>query len=464
LFDTLGKKEQFQPLLAFENNAPAEEAPLDLPLEEIAEPPPPSSIAKKLFWLKMSIVMGTLFIAESSRGLVVPSLFLYIASMGGDARMVGIAVGGFSVGRLVGGVLFGWWFNRFGGKWALACCLFVSILGNILYALGPVTHIYALIASRIITGFSTGILSVVRAVVAEMTTTEQRTKFMALSSAVQFLGFAIVPGLGAALAQIDFSVGKVPVDQFTSPGYLLVIVNTVMLAIVVVFYPLPKSQVECQLKEIVAQIPKDVQVTPFENNRRLLIVGATTFIAFNLIGRGVLALLETVGAPVFLDAWGEQVDDVDPVQDTASMMLGLGLAGLVVYFLIDPLRRVLTEESLLAGSFCLIGGGSLFLIRWGGSVGLWRFIIGAGMIWSLGSPISQTLVISAFSKMLGGKPQGTMMGWIGSAGSIGRIVFPFLSGFLGNDLSFIISAVVCFLSAAAVVVYSWWVKKNRSVY
>jgi len=185
LNDTLSKNaEHFEPLLAFENNAPAEESHLDLGINSDdvpePEPAPPSVVNRKLFWLKMGIVMLTLFVAESSRGLVVPSLFLYISSLGGDARMVGIAVGGFSVGRLVGGILFGWWFNRFGGKLALACCLLVSVIGNILYALGPVTNIYILILSRVITGFSTGILSVVRAVIAEMTTTEQRTKFMAL--------------------------------------------------------------------------------------------------------------------------------------------------------------------------------------------------------------------------------------------------------------------------------------------
>jgi len=278
------------------------------------------------------------------------------------------------------------------------------------------------------------------------------------------LGFAIVPGAGALLVYIDFNIGALPIDQFTSPGYILTFINAIMFVVVMIFYPPLKSNDEIQLKEVIAQIPKDAQVTPFQSNRRLLMVGIATFIAFNLIGRGVLALLETVGAPVFLDAWGETTDDVDPVQDTASMMLGLGVAGLVVYFLIDPLRRFLTEEQLLATSFVLIGSGSLFLIRYNGSVGLARFIIGAAMIWSLGSPISQTLVISAFSKMLGGKPQGTMMGWIGSAGSIGRIVFPFLSGFLGNDLSFIISAIVCFISAGGVFAYSYWVKKNRSVY
>ena len=39
-------------------------------------------------------------------------------------------------------------------------------------------------------------------------------------------------------------------------------------------------------------------------------------------------------------------------------------------------------------------------------------------------------MVSAFSKILGGKPQGLAMGWIGSAGSLGRIVSPPIKAWL----------------------------------
>jgi hypothetical protein len=63
-----------------------------------------------------------------------------------------------------------------------------------------------MIFSRILTGFGTGIpssfhfshllgvLSPVRACIADITTPSQRVKFFGLSSAVQFIGFAIMPG------------------------------------------------------------------------------------------------------------------------------------------------------------------------------------------------------------------------------------------------------------------------------
>jgi len=190
-------------------------------------------------------------------------------------------------------------------------------------------------------------------------------------------------------------------------------------------------------------------------------IGACVFIGLNFVARGVLALLETTGAPVFMDAWNDR--DEDTVKDTSNMMLILGMAGLVVFAVIDWLERYIPEHWLLSVSFLMIGAGGLFLFDYTGQgVNLAQFIIGASLIWSLGSPIAQTIILSAFSKIIGSKPQGAMMGWIGSAGSVGRIVFPLLGGFLGNNPSFLVSAATSFLCAFAVLIYTWAIRRARA--
>lgn len=37
-------------------------------------------------------------------------------------------------------------------------------------------------------------------------------------------------------------------------------------------------------------------------------------------------------------------------------------------------------------------------------------------------------VLGLFSKVVGAQPQGTLMGWFGSAGALARTVFPVLAG------------------------------------
>ena len=48
------------------------------------------------------------------------------------------------------------------------------------------------------------------------------------------------------------------------------------------------------------------------------------------------------------------------------------------------------------------------------------------LVWSVGCPITTAVVVAAFSKLLGGRPQGTLMGLLGSAASVSRIILPLL--------------------------------------
>lgn len=406
------------------------------------------------FWNSMIIVLLCLFIAEASRGLVAPSLWLYIKHLGGDKRFLGYVVGTYSAGRLIGSILLGWWYNKRGAKEVLIVSLVCSIIGNVMYSLSSVTNLWMIFISRTLVGFGTGILSVVRAFVAESTTKEQRLRFIAYSAAVQFIGFAVVPGGGALLTMIDFHIGSVPIDKFTSAGYVLAIVN--LLIALLVLFRLPKTKPKPE--EESASTTKEV--LPDQSNKRLVYIGVGLFIFLNFVARGVLALLETVGPPVFLEAWND--DSTDAVGTTSTMMLILGLIGLVIFFLIDYVQKILREPILLVFGFVITTLGCLLLINYNEPerITLVQFLVGAGLVWSIGAPVTQTLVISTFSKILGTKPQGTWMGWIGSAASVGRIITPTLSGF-GINESLIISAIASFICSIAVVIYYYLVKLDR---
>ena len=63
-----------------------------------------------------------------------------------------------------------------------------------------------------------------------------------------------------------------------------------------------------------------------------------------------------------------------------------------------------------------------------------RFEAGLSMVWALGYPLSQTVVVSALSKVLSKEQQGLWMGNLASAGSAGRIVAPTVAGFVYNSM------------------------------
>merc|ERR1711865_388365 len=62
----------------------------------------------------------------------------------------------------------------------------------------------------------------------------------------------------------------------------------------------------------------------------------------------------------------------------------------------------------------------------------WKYCTAIFLIYSVGYPIGHTAVIGLFSKVVGRRPQGTLQGWFASAGSLARIIFPVISGYISE--------------------------------
>eukprot|EP00600_Ochromonadales_sp_CCMP1393_P002370 CAMPEP_0174984770 /NCGR_PEP_ID=MMETSP0004_2-20121128/17929_1 /TAXON_ID=420556 /ORGANISM="Ochromonas sp., Strain CCMP1393" /LENGTH=316 /DNA_ID=CAMNT_0016237261 /DNA_START=671 /DNA_END=1621 /DNA_ORIENTATION=+ len=85
-----------------------------------------------------------------------------------------------------------------------------------------------------------------------------------------------------------------------------------------------------------------------------------------------------------------------------------------------------------------------------GYVPEWMFYLSISTIYGLGYPVGHTALIGIFSKLMKAGPQGEMLGYFGSAGSLARVIFPIMAGILtdlyGDNLIFFIMAIVLFLS------------------
>lgn len=130
----------------------------------------------------------------------------------------------------------------------------------------------------------------------------------------------------------------------------------------------------------------------------------------------------------------------------------LGLIGFVVFLALPVIRRrkVVSEEVLLsAGLACTVVGSLLFVPS---SPGKFQYILGSILIWSLGSSMTSTVSVTVFSRVLGRRPQGLLMGIYGAAGSIGRILFPIV-GDVNRAGTLVLSAVLEL--ACAVTIYMW---------
>lgn len=92
------------------------------------------------------------------------------------------------------------------------------------------------------------------------------------------------------------------------------------------------------------------------------------------------------------------------------------------------------------------------------SSSLSRFLIGNLLIWSIGSPLCQTLSISMLSKYLGPhRDQATWMGLATAAGSTGRIIIPMLGGLLYDYVTLDAAWLLGGLLSAVMTIYTCFV-------
>lgn len=105
--------------------------------------------------------------------------------------------------------------------------------------------------------------------------------------------------------------------------------------------------------------------------------------------------------------------------------------------------RILSHIFVVAGAAVV---GNAVLIGSSADMNLLRLSAGVGCLWSVSYPLSQTVITSMFSKVPGSNSQGIKMSWIGSAGSLGRILGPIAAGAIfsrsGQSATFIAATVL----------------------
>ncbi|KAN0011999.1 hypothetical protein ACTFIU_000218 [Dictyostelium citrinum] len=433
------------------------------------------------YFYNICIVFLVLFLSESARGVVLPSTPFYVNNVGGGPIFLGIVVSSFSVGRFISTILLGYLSSKLKYRKVFIGSVAICIVGSILYCFAyldnGVTGRVVLVISRFLLGFGAGTLSAVRAYIAEISTPKERTTYIARASAVQFFGFAITPIIGSTLQFLPpfFIIPPVSVNTLTSPGWFLTIFNSVLLLILIFKFsnpiksnlPISEIQIEKSSSDIKLIIEKDKNETTIDcsssdssisssdtsnliktrktsigNDQKSLIKiliedrntlkNLIVFIILNFLVRGILGIFETLGTPIYLLLLNDYDDG-----SAGYYFGGMGIVGILILLGISYIsKRELINELwiLITGCIIIVIGCAICITS---DLGWAKFTIGSLLIWGFGYPLAQTIIVSMFSKTLsssvGKASQGTLMGVIGMAGSLGRIVGPLISGMMFTD-------------------------------
>lgn len=106
------------------------------------------------YFVSTVIVYFCVLTAEMARGILFPTLWLYVSSFGGTKSFQGLIVSAFSMGRIISAPYLGHLSEVYGHQAALIVCNIVIILGSIIYA--SATSLWWLLLGQLTIGLGAG--------------------------------------------------------------------------------------------------------------------------------------------------------------------------------------------------------------------------------------------------------------------------------------------------------------------
>eukprot|EP00211_Chloroparvula_japonica_P001426 CAMPEP_0119125682 /NCGR_PEP_ID=MMETSP1310-20130426/4875_1 /TAXON_ID=464262 /ORGANISM="Genus nov. species nov., Strain RCC2339" /LENGTH=566 /DNA_ID=CAMNT_0007115775 /DNA_START=239 /DNA_END=1936 /DNA_ORIENTATION=+ len=444
------------------------------------------------FRRNIGAILTVSLIGEAARGLTVATLPLYMGFLGGESFIYTLSISLFSVGRLMGGMFFGTLSHKLPLRTCIMIAMVICALGNTLYflaVLGNTNNTFSHIPSimmggpvialvgRFVVGFGSSTVVLVRTYIAQITPSSDRTRYVGWSNASQFIGSSVLPGLGVVLLLIPSQthVGRLQINGYNTPGLVLAVLDLVCVVVVYWFMSVidPNEFAEKtkfnSYKSIGDESSDDTaeedepeelvhspegSASPVSHGIRIL--ASVFFVFFNFDTRSAVSFVETAGSILYIQYFQTDCPNGSEAAATSAsfFFFYLGLGGFLMYLSCEFLNRKLSSLTLLQSAFLFITIGMFLTINYGTSrfykeseldddmdewssgdplypvMSKWRFALGCFFIWSIGSPLSQTMLISSFSRLLGSRPQGKWQGLIAASGSLGRIVSPVVIGFL----------------------------------
>jgi len=354
-------------------------------------------------------------------GIVLPLLPYIAEKYQASPFMIGMLGATYSFFQLIAGPLLGRLSDRYGRKKLLAISQIGSALGYLI--LGLAHNLPLLFLARIIDGITGGNISIAQAYIADVTTKENRAKGMGIIGAAFGLGFIFGPAIGGFLAKYSYSY----------PGFFAMVVSLITVALTLFTLPETVSSKE-RAHEPKAQVTfKEFwKVASASNIQYLIIVFFMMNSAFSMM-QGTFAL------------WTQKRFNFGPEQNGYVFAFVGIMAVLAQLKLLPFLVKRFKERFLLNYStfFFVLGFALMPFVLNPLYLMLTQTLIVFGN--SMANPSIQALASERVPK----EEYGETLGFLQSAGSLGRIVGPvfggWLFGALGINSPFLFAAFVMLL-------------------
>ena len=320
--------------------------------------------------------------------------------------------------------------DRYGRKPILLLTISGNTLGYLLWAFSG--SFWLLVASRILSGTSSGNLSVATAAVADITLAEKRSRGMALVGVAFGLGFLFGPAIGGFSSIIDLGayfpeLVRYGINPFSVPAFIAFSLSVLNLLWVALKFneTLPLENRDTKSAILLPEVKLSQFFGPGSSQ-----VKRTNLVYF-------LFILAFSGMEFTLTFLSFERLGYMPV-DNAKMFLFIGFSLILVQGgLVHGLVPKLGEKPLLLCG--LVCGSAAFACLAFAST--WQyFYVGLGLL-ALGAGLSTPTLTAFVSLYSGEREQGRVMGAFRSSGSLGRAIGPLMAAamywYFGSQVSYL---------------------------
>jgi DHA1 family tetracycline resistance protein-like MFS transporter len=383
------------------------------------------------------VVFVTVFIDLLGFGIIIPLLPFYAETFGATAFTVGLLATSFSLMQFIFAPIWGRLSDRVGRR----PIILLGLLGSCLSYLGfgMAGTLTALFAARIFAGIAGANIPTAQAVVADLTTPENRAKGMGMIGAAFGLGFIFGPAIGGFLSRYGYAM-----PAFFASGLSLA-------NFVAAWFLLPETlKPEHRAVERVGRMDALRTAIARPHLPLLLLIGFLVVAAFSAFESTFALFAERV--------YAFHASSIGYVFAFVGVVLVI-----VQGFLVGRVVKRIGEHHIVPASLALVAIG-LLMIPATHSVAA---LLVANGVMAVGMGFNNPSLMSLVSRYTAAEDQGGVMGLTQSLNSLARIIGPMWGGFafdhLGIGMPYVSAAAVIAVASAISIRALWRAQMDATV-
>jgi MFS transporter, DHA1 family, tetracycline resistance protein len=366
----------------------------------------------------MVIAFFTIFLDLLGFGIVIPVNSFYVQSLGAGPATIALLSASYSLMQFLFAPFWGRLSDRIGRRPVILISVAASFAGHLIFGLS--STIFTIFAARILAGFGNANLGTAQAIIADVTTPENRARGMGLIGAAFGLGFLLGPAIGGFAG------------QFSPQAPALVAAGLAALNFFVAYFLLPETRKENAKLGSHHQrtfSPKVLfKALTLPNVGKIIQISFLSTFAFSMFEVIVGLLMERA----YLPSMGRETPEhiAEAAKLTAWFLVAVGITAVIVQGgLIGKLTKRFGEQMLFKVGLLLmlLSIGFIPIVA---STGVYDHMLILAVILAVGTGIYNPSQSSLVSRAVPQDQQGGILGLNQSMSALGRVVGPALSGVL----------------------------------